>query len=80
MDKMREEFEAWFSKEISMPMAYLNKTIVDLMYSSWKASRKSLVVSLSRDVMNVTNKNYEEARDDVIAAVEAAGITIKGEE
>ncbi|WP_447886786.1 hypothetical protein [Serratia fonticola] len=45
----------------------------------WQKSRESLVVELPREVTHVTNKYYEEGRDDVISAIEAIGIRIKGE-
>ena len=45
----------------------------------WQLSRENLVFELPHEVTHVTNKYYEEGRDDVISAIEAIGIRIKGE-
>lgn len=87
MDKIREQFENWFSDNGTAPMAVermphgpYKLAQAESSWSAWKASRSALVVELPVYVTNVTNKHYEEGRDDVISAVESAGITIKGEE
>ncbi|NBJ34620.1 hypothetical protein GE191_13105 [Serratia fonticola] len=49
------------------------------LWRMFNASRDSLVVELPHEVTHVTNKYYEEGRDDVISAIEAIGIRIKGE-
>lgn len=47
MDKVREEFEAWFMKEkadkIQDDIQFLTK---EIMYEGWKASRESIIVQL----------------------------------
>lgn len=47
MDKVREEFEAWFMKEkadkIQDDIQFLTK---EIMYEGWKASRESVTVQV----------------------------------
>lgn len=88
-DKMREEFEAWvMSNWTSQSLERFNPLhgvtdgeytgfTVQHCWDAWKASRESLVIDLPRDVTNVTNKDFEEGRDAVIDAIEAAGLKVK---
>ncbi|ASM17997.1 hypothetical protein CLM65_10935 [Serratia marcescens] len=46
MDKLREEFEEWFNKEMVLHISTSNETVVRLMWKAWQASRASIVVEL----------------------------------
>ncbi|HDT5217359.1 TPA: hypothetical protein RCG95_000073 [Enterobacter roggenkampii] len=49
----------------------------DWAWKFWQASRASIEIDLDKEITNVTNKYYEEGRDDVIEAIRAAGIKVK---
>jgi hypothetical protein len=86
---MRKEFELWvinYAKEnkYNWPDMVLKRdgdvyatTWVDSAWLGWQASREALVIDLPRYVTNVTNKDFEEGRDSVIEAIEAAGLKVK---
>lgn len=44
---------------------------------AWQGSREALVIELPHEVTHVTCIPYEEGRDDVIAAIHAAGVKTK---
>lgn len=85
----QEQFESWFKFHADPEHLHMLDTNsagtnylhphTDIAWIAWQASRSALVVVLPKDVTNVTNKPYEEGRDDVIDAIENAGITVKGE-
>lgn len=87
MEEMRKQFEKEYAKHYQSPCQFdrhdKSGDYVDVRtragWRMWQASRAALVVELPKDVASVTNKPYEEGRDDVIAAIEKAGITVKGE-
>jgi len=86
VDKSREGFEAWASDNGASPRAIHRGTNGGYLlmstftaWEAWQASRAAVVVELPKDVTNVTNKAYEEGRDDVITAIGKAGITVKGD-
>ena len=82
-DKMREEFEAWvFSGRSQDPMGkFINgdyrDAIVQAAWQGWQASRQALEVELPESF----EMDDFEAHDapDVIEAIRAAGIRIKGD-
>ncbi|UAN64276.1 hypothetical protein [Serratia sp. JSRIV006] len=76
---MTMEFVDWFfdNKKDGCGNAWF--IMAAAMWEGWKGRAESLVVELPHEVTHVTNKYYEEGRDDVISAIEAIGIRIKGE-
>ncbi|MBN5442924.1 hypothetical protein JY545_24430, partial [Serratia marcescens] len=46
VDKLREEFEEWFNKEMVLHISTSNETVVRLIWKAWQASRASIVVEL----------------------------------
>ena len=85
MDKMREEFEAWFCSTIPYPIAKTSWfavmedgdyiiTDVQAAWAGWKASRESLCVSLPRfenGSLRGCSGDCEEARVVVDCIVDA---------
>ena len=89
MDKSREEFETAIKNEFGDSIDYrvcgngdgeYLAWDMQVAWWAWQASRAAVVVELPKDVTNVTNKAYEEGRDDVITAIGKAGVTVKGDE
>jgi len=74
-DKAIAEFEAWWLKQIWHECF---EDVKDQMRNVWLASRRELVIELPEEVANVTNKDFEAGRDAVVAAIEAAGVTVRG--
>ncbi|HGO4162338.1 TPA: hypothetical protein ACK1B7_003666 [Serratia marcescens] len=48
MDKLREEFEEWFNKEMMLHISTSNETVVRLMWKAWQASRARILVELPK--------------------------------
>ena len=72
-EQTKAEFEKWFEGKKYHVVAK------EIAWQAWQASRATLVVKLPHEVTHVTNKEYEAGRDDVISAVESAGITVRDE-
>lgn len=86
MDKMREDFEAWFKpKKIAMQMRGISSLrtvrLHQRQWEAWQASRKALVVTVPDKVMEEDefDKGHNCAIDYCTEAIRAAGITVKGE-
>ncbi|WP_412530856.1 hypothetical protein [Enterobacter roggenkampii] len=75
MDESRKQFTTWFNSpeqsELRMSCS------MGWAYKIWCASRAAIEIVLDKEVTNVTNKYYEEGRDDVIEAIRATGIKVK---
>lgn len=71
MDKVREEFEAWFMKEkadkIQDDIQFLTK---EIMYEGWKASRESIVVDLPRCLY----EEQQEYQDKLLNSLDKVGV------
>ena len=65
MDRIREEFEAWFYSEIDG-----NSVLEDLCWQAWQASRAALVVELPKENYH-SNTEYEE---ELVVRLDRAGI------
>lgn len=65
-DKMREEFEAWWRREHGSTL------YCESAWRGWQASRAALAVELPFEFVNGTMR-----ADQVIAAIEAAGVRVK---
>ncbi|MCK7258064.1 hypothetical protein L8O18_06235 [Enterobacter asburiae] len=85
MDESRKQFEAEMAKLgdcVDMRRAkngdeeYMAWD-VSLAWRFWNLSRAAIEIVLDKEITNVTNKYYEEGRDDVIEAIRAAGIKVK---
>ncbi|KAB5497779.1 hypothetical protein F8564_10055 [Serratia sp. RJAL6] len=89
MDKLREEFEEWFNKEMVLHISASNETVVRLMWKAWKASRASIVVELpkgitTREALDLGYMgDYAAGVDDGIEesakVIRSIGLSIKGE-
>ena len=89
MDKMREEFEAWFCSTIPYKIAkeswfavmddgYYIITDVQAGWAGWKASRAALCVEIPTDGEASSFGNYVVFdTDDVRAMLDAAGVRYK---
>lgn len=76
-EKRREGFEAWFQAEM-LPRITGSQAIVRAMCEKgWNAALDSVVIELPKDVTNVTWPAYEQARDDILGAIESAGLKVK---
>ena len=80
MDKIREEFEAWFCSTIPYPIAkeswfaVMNDgdyiiTDVQAAWAGWKASRAALCVELPADI---SGEYYADGWNSALASVEEA--------
>ncbi|MFK3702063.1 hypothetical protein ACI2JW_18090 [Serratia ureilytica] len=74
MDKLREEFEEWFSKKYPLKRPSVRKL---KLWEAWRDSRESVVV----DVPDACAFSLCElvCRDDVIKAIRSIGLSIKGD-
>jgi len=70
MDKMREEFEEWFFGESGLSVNCENAS-----WQAWQASRRALVVELPD--FFVSGIDAAVYRDDVLVALDAAGVAYK---
>ncbi|WP_407220261.1 hypothetical protein [Enterobacter sp. CPE_E1214] len=89
MDESRKQFQKWWEEFYetstrepwdviySPDHDYFVDQDIDGQYDAWKASRAAIEIVLDKEITNVTNKYYEEGRDDVIEAIRAAGIKVK---
>lgn len=79
-DKMREEFEAWTIREFWLAECALARkksgvyrdSRAAFAWAAWQASRAALVVELPFEFVNGMMR-----ADQVIAAIEAAGVRVK---
>lgn len=83
-NNMREEFESWLAPSWSRDTYLEDEGEVEYVddwvqgaWVGWRASRAAIEIVLDKEITNVTNKYYEEGRDDVIEAIRAAGIKVK---
>ena len=89
MDKIREEFEAWYTEKFKHAYSdgmvrngetYLSP-FIDGLWMAWKASRAALCVELPEvrvlDGGRIAEIGYELAVDDFERALESAGISYK---
>ncbi|MEN4132383.1 hypothetical protein [Serratia marcescens] len=74
MDKLREEFEEWFNKEMVLHISTSNETVVRLMWKAWQASRASIVVELPEMEDFELLDGYK-----VRESLRSIGLSIKGE-
>lgn len=86
MDKLREEFEEWFNKEMVLHISTSNETVVRLMWKAWQASRASIVVDFDEPPFYAVKKDstpIDNIRYGAELAIEQArrsiGLSIKGE-
>ena len=82
MDKMREEFEAWYGEQFKYSDKKLNRhgetylsPFVGGLWSAWQASRAALVVELPGAIW--CSLAYHEAINDVKEALDDAGVGYK---
>ena len=91
-DKMRAEFEAWFTgkwpanqlyRRDALPESdphydeYVNPHVLHA-YEGWKASRAALVIDLPERFDKYDSGDWTYWADGVDAAIEAAGVTVRG--
>ncbi|MEU4339625.1 hypothetical protein AB0F59_34155, partial [Micromonospora lupini] len=85
MDKLREEFEEWFNKQMVLHISASNEIAVSLMWKAWRASRAGILVELP-DTDNYWNGtsgneifNHRQFAADSCDALRDIGLSIKGE-
>lgn len=82
IEKMREKFEAWWTKEHGNKPLYdyiaacYQRNSAELCWIAWQASHESLVIELP-DPHPDCNPNYREGIEDCAAAIKAAGLKVK---
>ncbi|HGM6654466.1 MULTISPECIES: hypothetical protein [Serratia] len=88
MDRLREEFEKWFNKEMVLHISASNETVVRLMWKAWQASRAAIVVGLpEKDDLRLAGdastkvviKFRNSAIDECAESIRSIGLSIKGE-
>ena len=71
MDKMRDEFDAWFKKDFHPDKS--GPYLKDMLREAWQASRESLVVELPITPANMISTI---SINKIINAIQAAGIKV----
>ena len=80
MDKLREEFEEWFSEKYPLKKPSVRKL---KLWEAWQASRASIVVELPKSVLTTELRGYHPEycmmAFDVKQSIRSIGLSIKGE-
>ena len=71
-DKMREEFEAWFTK--TQEHEYCSENVKRIMLDAWQASRAALVVELPKARCDI---DYGYELNDIQNLLTDSGISYK---
>ncbi|EOI5799788.1 hypothetical protein ACM92B_002476 [Cronobacter dublinensis] len=84
MDKSREQFLEWFSKEyeeVNNSTELSAQVIKMIAVSAWQASRAAVEIELDNKVMveDEFDKGHNCAIDYCAEAIRAAGLKVKGE-
>ncbi|ELY5802130.1 hypothetical protein SNN69_001483 [Cronobacter sakazakii] len=88
MDKSREQFLDWFSKEYEEVnnSTELSAQVIKMIASAaWQASRAAVEIDASAEpfypmpINNCPTDHYHYGRESVISKVRAAGLKVKGE-
>lgn len=82
MDKMREEFDAWFKAEkaslVDVKYQFLTK---EIMFEGWQASRAALCVELPEkmnpEVLSLWDIGFNEGIESAIECIKEAGVNCK---
>lgn len=78
-DKATAEFEAWWIRQPHRErFEDLKQQFCNVAVAFYQKGREGVVIELPEEVTNVTNKDFEAGRDAVVAAIEAAGVTVRG--
>ena len=78
-DKAIAEFEAWWDRQPHREQFEdLKQQFCNVAVAFYQKGREDLVIDLPEEVANVTNKDFEAGRDAVVAAIEAAGVPVRG--
>lgn len=88
IDKMREEFEAWYGTELRKIEAGMPEFTIsamrfnkEVLWQGWQASRDSLVIELAKPIPEWGTDNWGDGYKLAIKrckdAIEAAGLKVK---
>ena len=76
MDKMREQFEAWWEAQTS-----IDPYIKGEMWDAWQASRAAVTIAMSAPIVLATNsgpfwRGYAKSYEKFKLAIEAVGLKV----
>ncbi|MFB6402871.1 hypothetical protein [Pseudomonas putida] len=83
-NKMREQFEAWYSAKFPEPEGLAGSAPSarkyradrkEMLFSAWNSSREAVVVELPKDIVTMAGPVLY--ADDIRAAIEAQGLKVE---